>query len=102
MKQLFFFIAPLLLQAQELTLVQINASWNEANNVDLSHYKIDTKFGYLEDQNEDLKSKINAVPVVILYKGNTPVHQWHSDLSFKLYLKEEEVISIINKHKKNG
>jgi hypothetical protein len=102
MRTLFFLFIPLFIQAQDLTLVQINATWNEMNNVDLSPYNINTKFGYLEDQNSDLKNKISAVPVVILYKGNVPVHQWHADISFKLNLKEEEVITIINKHKKNG
>ena len=102
MKLLFFFLMPFLVQAQDLTLLQINAKWNEGNNVDLSPYNVTTKYAYLEDQNPDLKDKINAVPVVILYKGNTPVHQWNADLSFKLYLNREEVNSIINKHKKNG
>lgn len=102
MKLLFFFLMPFLVQAQDLTLLQINAKWNEGNNVDLSPYNVTTKYAYLEDQNPDLKGKINAVPVVILYKGNTPVHQWNADLSFKLYLNREEVNSIINKHKKNG
>lgn len=102
MKLLFFFLMPFLVQAQDLTLLQINAKWNEGNNVDLSPYNVTTKYAYLEDQNPDLKDKIDAVPVVILYKGNTPVHQWNADLSFKLYLNREEVNSIINKHKKNG
>ena len=102
MKLLFFFLMPFLVQAQDLTLLQINAKWNEGNNVDLSSYNVTTKYAYLEDQNKDLKDKINAVPVVILYKGNIPVHQWNADLSFKLYLNREEVNSIINKHKQNG
>jgi len=99
MKLLFFFLMPFLVQAQDFTLLQINAKWNESNSVDLSSYNINTKYAYLEDQNEDLKGKINAVPVVILYRGNTPVHQWNADLSFKLYLDREEVLSIINKYK---
>ena len=102
MKLLFFFLMPFLVQAQDFTLLQINAKWNEGNNVDLSPYNVTTKYAYLEDQNPDLKGKINAVPVVILYKGNIPVHQWNADLSFKLYLNREEVNSIINKHKQNG
>ena len=102
MKLLFFFLMPFLVQAQDFTLLQINAKWNEGNNVDLSPYNVTTKYAYLEDQSEDLKGKINAVPVVILYRGNTPVHQWNADLSFKLYLNREEVNSIINKHKQNG
>ena len=63
MKLLFFFLMPFLVQAQDLTLLQINAKWNEGNNVDLSPYNVTTKYAYLEDQNPDLKGKINAVPM---------------------------------------
>jgi hypothetical protein len=90
---------PFLVKAQEFTLVQINAKWNLKNNIELNIFDdVDYKFAYLEEQKSDIKSKINAVPVVILYKGNRPVHQWNADLSFKLELSCEEIESIINKY----
>jgi hypothetical protein len=95
----FFFLMPFLVKAQEFTLVQINAKWNIENNLELNIFEnVDYKFAYLEDQKSDIKGKINAVPVVILYKGNKPVHQWNADLSFKLELECEEIQSIINKY----
>ena len=96
----FFFLMPFLVKAQEFTLVQINAKWNLKNNIELNIFDdVDYKFAYLEEQKSDIKSKINAVPVVILYKGNRPVHQWNADLSFKLNLQCEEIEAIINKYK---
>jgi len=96
----FFFLFPFIVKAQEFTLVQINAKWNVENNLKLNIFdNVKYQFAYLEDQKTDIKNKINAVPVVILYKGNKPVHQWNADLSFKLELECEEIEQIINKHK---
>jgi len=96
----FFFLFPFLVKAQEFTLVQINAKWNEENNLKLNIFdNVDYKFAYLEEQKSDIKNKINAVPVVILYKGAKPVHQWNADLSFKLELDCEEIQKIIDKYK---
>lgn len=82
-----------------MTLVQINAKWNIENNLELNIFEdVDYRFAYLEDQKEDIKKKINAVPVVILYKGNKPIHQWNADLSFKLELDCEDIEKIINKN----
>ena len=96
----FFFLMPFLVKAQELTLVQINAKWNIKNNIDLNIFDdVDYQFAYLEDQKSEIKNKINAVPVVILYKGTKPVHQWNADLSFKLDLACEDIEAIIKRHK---
>lgn len=95
----FFFLLPFSIQAQKMTLVQINAKWNTKNNLELNIFEdVDYKFAYLEDQKEDLRNKINAVPVVILYKGNKPIHQWNADLSFKLEIDCEDIEQIINKN----
>lgn len=95
----FFFLLPFFAKAQEFTLVQINAKWNLKNNIELSIFDdVNYKFAYLEDQKADIKGKINAVPVVILYKGNKPIHQWNADLSFKLTLDCAEIENIIRKN----
>lgn len=96
----FFFLLPYVVKAQEFTLVQINAKWNLKNSIELNIFDdVDYRFAYLEDQKTDIKNKINAVPVVILYKGSKPVHQWNADLSFRLQINCEEIQEIINKHK---
>ena len=96
----FFFLFPFVVKAQELTLVQINAKWNVKNNIELNIFDdVEYQFAYLEEQKDDIRNKITAVPVVILYKGNKPIHQWNADLSFKLEIDCEDVQRIINKHK---
>jgi hypothetical protein len=96
----FFFLFPFVVKAQELTLVQINAKWNVKNNIELNIFdEVEYQFAYLEEQKDDIRNKITAVPVVILYKGNKPIHQWNADLSFKLEIDCEDIQRIINKHK---
>ena len=86
--------------SQTFTLVEINAKWNQLNKVDLPKIEnVKTIYTYLEDQNEELQSRIKAVPVVILYKDNKPVKQWTANLSFKLNLTKEEIEHAIKKNK---
>ena len=106
MKRLFFSIIILLslnVYSQEFTIVQINAKWNAKNNwVPEKVENVNYQFAYLEDQKGEIKNKINAVPVVIMYKGNKPVHQWNADISFEINLSRKEICEIINKYKQHG
>lgn len=78
--------------SQKYTLLQINAKWNNHNSVEIPKlHDIDIKFAYLEDQPNEIKSRIKAVPIVILYKDSRPVHQWTANLSFKLNITEIEI-----------
>ena len=86
--------------SQTFTLVEINAKWNQLNKVDLP--KVDgvkNIYTYLEDQKIEVKERIKAVPVIILYKDNKPVKQWTANLSFKLNLTKEEVEHAIRENK---
>lgn len=85
------------LTAQNLTVVQINAKWNRVNDFKITDLpsSVKYKFAYLEDQNNEVKSQIQAVPVIILYKGSEPVKQWNANLSFKLNVKEEDIIAAV-------
>lgn len=83
--------------SQKISIVQVNAKWNERNNVDLNDIKgANVSFGYLEEQPESLKSKINAVPTILVFKDGHLVHYWKADLSFKLNIRQEEVQRYIN------
>ena len=85
------------LTAQNLTVVQINAKWNRVNDFKITDLppSVKYKFAYLEDQNNEVKSQIQAVPVIILYKGSEPIKQWNASLSFKLEVKEEDIIAAV-------
>jgi hypothetical protein len=83
--------------AQNITVVQINAKWNKVNDFKITDLpsSVKYKFAYLEDQNNEVKSQIQAVPVIIVYKGSEPVKQWNANLSFKLEVKEEDIIAAV-------
>lgn len=57
---------------------------------------VEYTYANLEDQNKSLRDKIKAVPVVILYKDNTPVHQWNANLMFELSLEKDDILEQIN------
>jgi len=84
--------------AQDLTLLHINAKWNDKNDYDLrgiKHVKI--TMARLEDQSESLKASIKSVPtVVLLDKQGKPKGQWAAGLNFKLELDKEVIQNRIN------
>ena len=86
--------------SQKYTLLQINSEWNKANEVKLPNIKgVENLYAFLEEQPSSIKNSVKAVPVVILYKDNTPLYQWNADISLRLKIKEEEIIEVINKNK---
>jgi len=81
----------------EYTLLHINAKWNQYNNVNFGLIpNCELRFAFLEDQPEKLRSKIQYVPHVVLMKNEKPVAQWSADLSFKLNITDQDIISVIN------
>lgn len=81
----------------QYTLLHINAKWNQQNNVNLDLIPNCTlQYAFLEDQPKDIQQRIQYVPHIILMKGNRPVAQWSADLSFRLNLTKQEIISVID------
>ena len=76
-----------------VTVVQINAKWNDANTrKDLENLKnCNYKFGWLEDQPESIQRNVKTVPVVVIYKGDTPAYQYAADISLSLSIPLEEI-----------
>ena len=88
------------IQAQNIKLIHINAKWNQDNNY--PHLRglknVDIQMAFLEEQPPDLRSKIKAVPVILLIdKHGKPRGQWQADLTFKLNVKQEEVQDWVNR-----
>jgi hypothetical protein len=99
MKLLIALLFSVTVYAQEFTVVQINAEWNERNKVELPYKVQGVKviYGYLSDQTKSLQNQIKVVPIVLLYKDNKPVRQWAADISFKMPLSKDELIAQIKK-----
>jgi len=83
--------------SQGISIIQINAEWNERNTIDLSRIKnAKVSFGYLGEQPESLKKQIKAVPTIMVFKDGQLVHYWGADLSFKLHIRQEEIQEYID------
>ena len=84
--------------APNITVLQINTAWNKHHDINLDGLiGCNVKYGLLERQNKDLKSQIQYVPVIVIYKNNKPVKQWSADLSFKLDVNVNEIQQVIDR-----
>ncbi len=84
--------------AQDLTLLHINAKWNQSNDYNLDRIRnVKVTMAKLEDQKPELKAQIKAVPTIILIgKDGRPKGQWQADLSFKINVPIEEIQKRVN------
>ncbi len=94
-----FVLVAVYVKAQDITVLQINAKWNEKNNFDLSELNgVIVKFSYLKDQPKDIQKGITAVPVIVIIDKTGRVRmQYVADLSFKIKASTMEMQNIINK-----
>lgn len=81
--------------APEVTVLQINAKWNRYNTrEDLRKLEgCEYRFGWLEEQSEELKASIRTVPVVVIYDEGKPAYQYAADISLQLSTPLEEIQS---------
>lgn len=101
MKHLIYVLFVLLvcsLNAQDLTLMHINAKWNQSNNFNLKGIKnCKIQYALLEDQAPSIRKQIKVVPVILLLdKNGKPRGQWKADLSFKITATKEEIQNRVN------
>jgi len=94
----FFVLFLCSLNAQDLTLMHINAKWNQSNNYNLRGIKnVKIQYALLEDQAPSIRKQIKAVPIIILLDENgKPRGQWKADISFKITATKEEIQNRIN------
>lgn len=98
---LIVFFAFVTTNAQDLTIIHINAKWNTKNNYrnieELNGVKI--QYGYLADQPPSIRQGIKAVPTIILMKQGRPVYVWSADISLKIKVSVGEIQDVINQHR---
>lgn len=86
------------IESNEITVLQINARWNQNKTIDLNGLiGCKVQFAWLENQSDKMKSEIQTVPIVVVYKGTKPVKQWSADLSFSLDIGVKEIQNFIDK-----
>jgi hypothetical protein len=85
-------------ESNEITVLQINARWNQNKTINLNGLiGCKVQFAWLENQSDNMKSQIQTVPIVVVYKGTKPVKQWAADLSFSLDIGVNEIQNFIDK-----
>ena len=84
--------------AQDVTVVQINAKWNKSNTLEELRNLENCKyvFGWLENQPYSIQSSIASLPVVVVYRDNTPQQQYVGDISLRLSATFEEIQTLVN------
>tara|TARA_R100001443_G_scaffold3508_1_gene11004 strand:- start:548 stop:898 length:351 start_codon:yes stop_codon:yes gene_type:complete len=84
--------------AQDLTLLHINAKWNQSNDFELRGLKnVKVQKAFLEEQKQSIKDGIKSVPTIILLdKFGKPRGQWTGGLNFKISATKEEIQQRIN------
>lgn len=90
MRRILFFFCLMLscaLSAQEITVIQINAYWNDANTRrDLRRLReCQYTLAYLEDQPKDIREQIISVPTLLIYEDKRLVKAYQAGID--LYLK---------------
>jgi len=95
---IFFIFFMCFSNAQDLTLMHVNAKWNQSNNYNLRGVKnCKIKYALLEDQAPSLRAQITSVPIIILLdKNGKPRGQWKAGLSFKIEVPVEEIQNRVN------
>lgn len=86
--------------AQQFDLVQINADWNQQNNLPFKDVNgIPIKYARLEDQPSHFKATIKSVPTLILYVDGRLSYSWQAGIDLKCPATEESVAYVIEKFK---
>jgi len=95
---IFFLLSVFFISAQDLTLMHVNAKWNQSNNYNLRGVKnCKIQYALLEDQAPTLRAQITSVPIIFLLdKNGKPRGQWKAGLSFKIEVPVEEIQNRVN------
>ena len=80
----------------QIKVIQVNSSWNRANDLDLRLRGCDYQFALLEDLSDNVQSKIKSVPFLYVIKDGRIVRQYQGGLRMRLNITEEELQKYIN------
>ncbi len=87
----------------QVQVIQFNAGWNEANNVEWCHSEkkglTDCKVSYIDisiDSDAQSKYKVVVVPTIIIINEGEEVKRFQADLSFKIVATRKEIQEVID------
>jgi len=83
---------------EDICVVEFNASWNEANNVDWLHdlTDVETKRILIDKGSWQKEFGIVVAPTIIIFVNGKEVKRFQACLRFKIGVKREDVQNLIN------
>lgn len=103
MKYIFFVVLHMwsdFAQAQDITILQVNARWNQHNDLKIESVEgAKVQYALLEDQSANFKKGIKSVPVILIYKDQTLVWKKEAGLKLKLNITLSELDSLVRVYK---
>ena len=87
--------------AQKFNLVEINAKWNQKNNITFTQVAgVPVKRAFLEDQPPHFAATIKSVPVLILYVDGRLAYSWTAGIDLKCRATPAQVALVMQSFKK--
>ena len=84
--------------AQRFDLVEINAKWNQKNNITFTEVNgVPVKKAFLEDQPPHFAATIKSVPTLILYVDGRLSYSWQAGIDLKCKATPQEVKAVMDK-----
>ncbi len=98
-KYIFFILLHLwsdFAQAQDITILQVNAGWNQHNDLKIKSVKgAKVQYALLEEQSANFKKGIKSVPAILIYKDQTLVWKKEAGLTLKLNITKSDLDSLV-------
>ena len=102
-KLLFLLLLPILAYTQspcdaDICVVQINAGWNSANNVEWLEKLKDCEIKYIDiaiDPGSQKEFEIVVVPTIIIFNGEE-VKRFQADISFAMKATKDDVQEVVD------
>ena len=103
-KLLILLLLPILAYTQspcneDICVVQFNAGWNSANDVEWVEKLKDCEIKYIDiatDAASQSEYKITVVPTIIVFNDGEEVKRFQADISFSMKATKEEVQEVID------
>ena len=74
-----------LVYSQDITILQVNAKWNQHNDMQIKGVKgAKIQYAVLEDQSIKFQKAIKSVPAILIYKDQSLVWKKEEGLTLKL------------------
>ena len=83
----------------QIEVIQYNAGWNSANDVEWVEELTDCEISYVDiaaKPKQQVKNKIEVVPTIIIFDEGEEIERFQADISFTIKATREEIQEIID------